>query len=74
MEKLLVLSNFFFCYYVFKKPSAAEASESIYMRERVKDKLLILNISSQCFLMSATVKDLQCCLYQLNGFICMLLL
>ena len=34
-EKLLVLSNFFFCHYVFKKLSAAEASESIYMRERV---------------------------------------
>ena len=30
------LSNFFFCHYVFKKVSAAEASESIYMRERVK--------------------------------------
>ena len=29
------LSNFFFCHYVFKKPSAAEASESVYMRERV---------------------------------------
>ena len=35
-EKLLVLSNFFFCHYVFKKPSAAEVSESVYMRERVK--------------------------------------
>ena len=35
-EKLLVLSNFFFCHYVFKMPSAAEASESVYMRERVK--------------------------------------
>ena len=35
-EKLLVLSNFFFCHYVFKKPSAAEASESVYMRERDK--------------------------------------
>ena len=35
-EKLLVLSNFFFCHYVFKKPSAEEASESVYMRERVK--------------------------------------
>ena len=33
-EKLLVLSNFFFCHYVFKKPSAAEASESVYMSER----------------------------------------
>ena len=31
------------CDYVFKKPSAAEASESVYMRERVKysRKLLI---------------------------------
>ena len=35
-EKLLVLSNLFFCHYVFKKPSAAEASESVYVRERVK--------------------------------------
>ena len=35
-EKLLVLSNFFFCHYIFKKSSAAEASERIYMRfERV---------------------------------------
>ena len=34
-EKLYVLCNFFFCYYVFIKPSAAEASESVYMRERV---------------------------------------
>ena len=25
-----------FCHYVFKKPSAAEASESVYMKERVK--------------------------------------
>ena len=31
-EKLLVLSNFFFCHYVFKKPSAAEASESVYKK------------------------------------------
>ena len=28
------------CYYVFKKPSAAEASESVYMRERVKQILV----------------------------------
>ena len=35
-EKLLVLSNFCFCHYVFKKPSAAEASESVCTRERVK--------------------------------------
>ena len=33
--KLLVLSNFIFCHYVFKKLSAAEASESDYVRERV---------------------------------------
>ena len=33
-EKLLVLSNFFLCHYVFNKLSAAEASESVYMRER----------------------------------------
>ena len=30
------MCNFFFYHYVFKKPSAAEASESVYMRERVK--------------------------------------
>ena len=36
-EKLLVLSNFFFFHYVFKKSSAAEASESVFMRERVKE-------------------------------------
>ena len=29
------MSIFFFCHYVFKKPSAAEASERVYMRERV---------------------------------------
>ena len=29
------MSNFFFCHYVFRKPSAAGASESVYMRERV---------------------------------------
>ena len=35
LRQLHVLCNFFFCHYVFKKPSAAEASESVYMRERV---------------------------------------
>ena len=34
-EKLLILSNFFFCHYIFKKLSAAEVSESIYITERV---------------------------------------
>ena len=33
------MCNFFFCYYVLKKPSAAEASESVYMRERVKSSV-----------------------------------
>ena len=32
---MLVLRNFFFCCNVFTKQSAAEASESVYMRERV---------------------------------------
>ena len=34
---------------VFKKPSAAEASESVYMRERVKIELLVLCSVHQCF-------------------------
>ena len=34
-DKLLVLSNFFFCHYVFKKPSSAKASESVYTREEI---------------------------------------
>ena len=44
-EKLLVLSNFVFCLYVFKKLSAAEASENVYMRERVKT---LCNSITQC--------------------------
>ena len=35
-EKLLVLSNLFFCHNVFQKLSAAEVAESNYMWERVK--------------------------------------
>ena len=38
-EKLLIFSNFFFCHYVFKNSSAAEAAESVYVRERDKRKL-----------------------------------
>ena len=47
-EKLHVLCNFFFCHYVFKKPSAAEASESVYMWKRVKyhNQISILPYSS----------------------------
>ena len=42
--------NCSFCHYVFKKPSAAEASERVYMKERVKrtyscQVLLRVNIS-----------------------------
>ena len=36
------MSNFFFCHYVFKKPSAAEASESVFLWERVN----ILSVQS----------------------------
>ena len=35
--------NCTFCHYVFKKPSAAEASESVYMRERVKVVIIFGN-------------------------------
>ena len=35
------MSNFFFCDYLFKNPSAAEASESVYMRERVKQLQIV---------------------------------
>ena len=34
-EKLLKTNNFFFCPHVFKKLSAGEVSESVYMRERL---------------------------------------
>ena len=34
--EIACFDNFFFCRYVFKKLSAAEASESVYMRERAK--------------------------------------
>ena len=44
-EKLHVLCNFFFCHYVFKKLSAAESSESVYMWERVKRECLPFKIS-----------------------------
>ena len=42
-EKLLVLSNFYFCRNVFEKPYAAEASESTYMREGVKSMTMKLS-------------------------------
>ena len=49
------MCNFFFCHYVFKKLSAAEASESIYMRERVngtegsEDSIVIVHLVSGKF-------------------------
>ena len=39
-EKLLILSNFFFCHYVFKEPSVADKPESVFMRERVKSLII----------------------------------
>ena len=36
------MSNFFSCHYVFKKPSAAEASKSVYMRERVNGPVVLI--------------------------------
>ena len=49
------MCNFFFCHYVFKKPSAAEASESVYMRERVKKRKIADDdqcpLGQKCFLL-----------------------
>ena len=49
-KKLLVLSNFFFCHYVFKKASVAEASESVYMRERVKLVLVVTSVKQPTYI------------------------
>ena len=45
-EKWLVLSNLFVCHYTLKKLSAAEASESVYMRDRINQLPDILIIES----------------------------
>ena len=47
-KNLMIMNNFFFCHYVFKKLSAVEVSESVFMRERVKLNYitLITNILS----------------------------
>ena len=42
---MLVLSNFFFCHYVFKKPFAAEASESVSMRESLNHPQTVQTLS-----------------------------
>ena len=46
---MLVLSNFFFCRNVFKKLSAAEASESVYMREKVNRYKILLTLINVAF-------------------------
>ena len=38
--------NFFLCHYVFKKPSVADVSESVYMREMVNPKYTLAITSS----------------------------
>ena len=40
-KKLLILINFFFCHIVFKKLSAADTSQRIFMRERVSNYTFI---------------------------------
>ena len=45
----IVLSNFFFWHHVFKKLSAAEASKSVYMRERVKAISVFEAVSTSTF-------------------------
>ena len=42
------------CGYVFKKPSAAEASESVYMMERVKGFGSQIRILEHCLFMIRT--------------------
>ena len=49
------MSNFFFCHYVFKKPSAAEASENVYMRERDMAYYLIQVLTANCFVLQIIV-------------------
>ena len=46
------LSIFFFCHYVFKKLSAAEASECVYMRESVKDNIDLISYLSKVHLIA----------------------
>ena len=54
--------NCLFFHYVFKKLSAAEASESIYMRERVKDDKQnshIRSVGAAIFLYVSTYKKIR---------------
>ena len=65
-EKLLILSNFFFCHYVFKRPSAAKASESVFMRERVNLSCIQQNCSRHKYLEKKYGKSLRINVYLLN--------
>ena len=53
------MRNFFFCRHVFKKLSAAESSESIYMRERVKQT----NLNTELFKCYDEEVNETCCNY-----------
>ena len=46
-EKLLALSKFFYCHYVFKKPSAAEALKRVYIKARVNKLYVYVNGCSE---------------------------
>ena len=66
-EEIARFGQFLFCHYVFKKPSATEASESIYMRERVNTLMCsmisnckIFNIIN-CANMQCSVSELKYC-------------
>ena len=48
------MSNFSFSHYVFKKLSAAEASESVYMRERVRLFTLFVETSGFFFFLGVS--------------------
>ena len=50
------MCNFFFCHYVFKKPLAAEASESVYMRERVNKQVEMYYERLLCCMWESRVK------------------
>ena len=50
-----LLRNFFFCHYVLEKSSAAEASESVYMRERVKVSARIIENAIETYKISLQI-------------------
>ena len=52
-ENIVAKSNFLFCHFVFKKPSAAGVSESIYMSEMfnnvLREKREFEEVLDNCF-------------------------